>query len=249
LIDKESNKAIELLSKEKIATRPNFKIIKISRDEVEAVLESVAMPNVKIGDRSSIKVEMKVEEVSEDEINKELEQLETLLTKKVEKDGDTAIANDDIVNLDYLGKVDGVAFEGGEAKGFDLKIGSKQFIDNFEDQLIGMKKGEEKTITVKFPEQYPSEDLKGKEATFDVKINTINTITKLEGEELTAKLKEFGFNSKEELVKKIKEVAKEKKVAEAEDKYFREYFDEIVKLEGTKISIPDVLVEEEIQQE
>ena len=83
------------------------------------------------------------------------------------------VANGDIVNLDYEGKLDGVAFEGGTAKGYDLVIGSKTFIDDFEEELIGAKIGETRDITAKFPENYGKTELNGKEAIFTCKINYI----------------------------------------------------------------------------
>ena len=76
--------------------------------------------------------------------------------------------------MDYLGKIDGVAFDGGTAKDANLILGSKSFIDNFEEQLIGLKKGDKKVITVKFPENYQSADLADKEATFDVEIRLVS---------------------------------------------------------------------------
>ena len=88
-------------------------------------------------------------------------------------DSDGVVAEGDIVNLDYEGKIDGVAFNGGTAKGYDLKIGSKTFIDDFEEELIGTSVGETKDVTAKFPENYGNELVKGKEAIFTCKINYI----------------------------------------------------------------------------
>ena len=86
----------------------------------------------------------------------------------------TKAKDGDQVTMDYLGKIDGVAFEGGAAKDANLILGSKSFIDNFEDQLIGLKKGDKKVITVRFPENYQSADLADKEATFDVEIKLVS---------------------------------------------------------------------------
>ena len=84
------------------------------------------------------------------------------------------VQDGDIVNLDYEGKIDGVAFDGGTAQGYDLKIGSKTFIDDFEEELIGVAIGETKDVTAKFPDDYGKDDLNGKEAIFTCKINSIN---------------------------------------------------------------------------
>lgn len=90
------------------------------------------------------------------------------------------VVNGDIVNLDYEGKLDGVAFEGGTAKGYDLEIGSKTFIDDFEEELIGVAVGETKDVTAKFPENYGKEELNGKEAIFTCKINSIKRAMTIE---------------------------------------------------------------------
>ncbi len=80
--------------------------------------------------------------------------------------------NGDYVNIDFVGKIDGVAFSGGTAEGYELKLGSDTMIDGFEDGIVGMELNEEKTITVTFPENY-TEELAGKEATFDITLHKI----------------------------------------------------------------------------
>lgn len=90
------------------------------------------------------------------------------------------VEDGDIVNLDYEGKLDGVAFDGGTAQGYDLKIGSKTFIDDFEEELIGVAVGETKDVTAKFPENYGNEELNGKEAVFTCKINSIQRAMTIE---------------------------------------------------------------------
>ena len=85
---------------------------------------------------------------------------------------DKTAHNGDYVNIDFVGKVDGVAFEGGSAQGYELKLGSNTFIDGFEEQVVGMKPGEKKTIKVTFPKEY-TENLAGKDATFDITLHKI----------------------------------------------------------------------------
>ncbi len=249
LLEVHYSEAMDLLMKEKIATRPTLKIEAVSNEEVKAILTSVLMPEVKIGDRSSIKVEYKVEEVTQEDIDAEVKQLDTILQKQEEAGPDAVAKDGDMTNIDFLGKVDGVAFEGGEAKGFDLTLGSKQFIDGFEEQVVGMKIGEEKDIEVTFPETYPEESLKGKPAVFTVKLNAVKKMVNLEGEELVEKLKTFGFDNKDEVVARIKEVATDRKVQMANDEYFRNYMDAILALEDTKVTLPEEIIEQEIEQE
>ncbi len=247
LIDAEYSKAIEMLSKEKIATRPTFEVVSVSNDSIEAVLKAVSMPEVKLGNRDQIKVKYEVEKVTQEEIDNEISQLDELLTK--EQEISESIKDGDIANIDFLGKVDGKAFEGGEAKEFDLKIGSKQFIDGFEEQLIGLKSGDEKNVEVTFPDTYPSEELKGKPAIFEVKINAVKRTVPLEGDELVEKLKSFGFNTKDEIVERIKEVFVDKKTQEAQDKFFREYVEEVSKLPDTSLTIPNEIIKSEVDVE
>ncbi len=249
LIDGQYQAAMELMTKEKIATRPTFDVKSISDEAIEAVLTSHLMPEVKLGDRSSISVKYELEKVTEEEIKAEVEQLDALLQEPKEVEGDNPAANGDVTNIDFLGKVDGVAFEGGEAKGFDLKLGSKQFIDGFEAQVEGMKVGETKDVNVTFPETYPQADLAGKEAVFTVTLNSIKKMVDLEGEALKAKLAAFGFESKEEIVKRINEVAADRKTQAANDKFFKEYVDAVAALSDTEIKLSDSIVKQEIENE
>ncbi len=249
LIEANYEKAMELLTSEKIATRPEFNVSSVSDEAIEATLSSNLMPEVKIGDRSSISVKYEVEEVTQEEIDNEVSQLDELLKEAKEVEGDAVAANGDVTNIDFLGKVDGVAFDGGEAKGFDLTLGSKQFIDGFEAQVEGMKVGETKDIEVTFPEAYPQETLAGKPAVFTVTLNSIKRLVDLEGEALQAKLKTFGFESKDEIISRIKEVATDRKVQMADDKFFREYTDAIVALADTKMTISDDIIKSEVEQE
>ncbi len=249
LIQANYEEAIKLLSQEKVATRPTFEVRKVSADEIEAVLASHLMPEVKIGDRSSISVKHEIEEVTQEEIDAEIKQLDALLQEAKDLGADAVAADGDITNIDFLGKVDGVAFEGGEAKAFDLKLGSKQFVEGFEEQVVGMKIGETKDVNVTFPETYPQEDLKGKPAVFTVTLNAVKRMEDLEGEALQAKLKSFGFESKDEIVTRIKEVATDRKIQMADDKFFRDYVDAIAELSDTEVKISDAIVKQEVEQE
>ncbi len=249
LVEAEFNAAIELMSSEKIATRPSINIKAVSDESIELVLTSHLMPEVKLGDRSQVKVEYKVEEVTQEEIDAEVKQLDAMLQEAKEVEGDAPAQDGDVANIDFLGKVDGVAFEGGEAKGFDLTLGSKQFIEGFEPQVVGMKVGETKDVEVTFPETYPQADLAGKPAVFTVTLNAIKRMVALEGEALSERLKQFGFDSKEQVVERIKEVSADRKVIDADNKYFQQYVEAIGELEGTTVSISDEFLKSEIEAE
>ena len=157
---------------------------------------------------------------------------------------DRAVAKDDIANIDFEGFTDGVAFDGGKGEGFDLTIGSGQFIPGFEDQLIGANIGDEVEVNVKFPDEYHSEELKGKDAMFKVKINSIKV------KELPELDDEFAkdvseFETLEELQKSVKEklsaANKERAQHETEENVINAVCD------ATEIDIPDAMIENQIQ--
>lgn len=135
------------------------------------------MGTVKLCDLSSITVETSPKlTVDEDMVNSQIDYLRKNYLTETEdaaKEGDT-------VNIDFVGKMDGEAFNGGSGTGYDLVLGSGSFIDGFEDQLIGAKKGEKLEVNVTFPESYPNNpDLAGKPAVFDVTVNKVSTMPEL----------------------------------------------------------------------
>ncbi len=129
-------------------------------------------PEVKLGKYKGISLKKIEYTVSDEDINKELNSMAERNARLVAVE-DRPVQEKDSVVMDFEGFVDGKPFEGGKAEGYELVIGSKTFIPGFEDQMVGMKADEEKEIKVKFPEDYFSEDLKGKDATFKVKVHEI----------------------------------------------------------------------------
>lgn len=149
-------------------------------------------------------------EVTDDEVNMYIEYILSYNTTSEEVTDRDDVQSGDIANIDYLGKIDGEAFDSGTAQGYDLTIGSGQFIPGFEDQLIGMKKGETKDIEVTFPEEY-SENLAGKDAVFTVTINSISrTVTPELTDEFVQQFDQ-GMQTAEEFRQRIKdEIAADK---------------------------------------
>lgn len=142
----------------------------------EAYLSGItASDYVTLPDYSSVPLDINesVYEVTDDDVDKEISQDLTNSATLVEITDRDTVEEGDTVNIDYVGKQDDVAFDGGTASGFDLTIGSGRFIDGFEDGIIGMKKGESKTLELTFPENYHSTDLAGQTVTFDVTVNKI----------------------------------------------------------------------------
>ena len=129
-------------------------------------------PEVQLGDYKSIHAEKVVDEVTDDDVNAEIERERDRIARYVDVT-DRPVKLDDEVNIDYKGFCEGEQFEGGTAEGQTLVIGSGHFIPGFEDQLVGKNIGDEVEVNVTFPEEYHAENLKGKPATFQVKINSI----------------------------------------------------------------------------
>lgn len=140
---------------------------------------------VELGGYKGISVEKTVMDVTEDDIDFQISNILSTSAEEVE-DPETKIAEGDIANIDYVGKKDGVPFDGGTAEDYDLSIGSGQFIDGFEDGLIGAKKGETRDLDLTFPEDYTSEELAGQKVVFTVSVNAIKRIPELTEEWVTA---------------------------------------------------------------
>ena len=148
--------------------------------------------------------------------------------ENIVKDGE--IAAGDIAIIDFEGFKDGVAFEGGKGENYSLEIGSHTFIPGFEEQLVGMKTGEEKEIEVTFPEDYMSEELKGQKATFKVKLHEIKTKEQRElDKEFFEDLGMEGVDSRETLEEEIKKDLTAHKDMEAENNYIESLLEQLVK--------------------
>ncbi|MDR4305163.1 trigger factor [Chelatococcus sambhunathii] len=183
----EANKKIVDDNGLKLAMQPKVKVTaEDESDEQQAVLGviegkhdlslSVAMevlPKVELKDVAELKVERLVTDVEDKDVEETLDRVASSNRPFAAKDG--AAANGDRVTIDFVGKMGGEPFEGGSAEGHQLELGSNSFIPGFEDQLVGAKAGDEKAVTVSFPEAYPAAELAGKEATFDVKVHAVET--------------------------------------------------------------------------
>lgn len=181
---------------EKSATQPS---VAMTEDENEAekilnaevdfefTLSYEVIPDIELQPTDGLSVVREVVEVTEDEVNEQIEKIAESARTFETKSGKAA--DGDRVTMNYLGKVDGVAFDGGTAEDAELVLGSGRFIPGFEDQLVGVKAGEDKTITVTFPAEYPAANLAGKEATFDVTVKEVAAPAALEiNDELASKL-------------------------------------------------------------
>ena len=155
-----------------VVGEPDVSVDKLEDDGVTMVAVVPVKPEVKISSYKGMKIKEFAYNVTEEELNAEIARVQDRNARKVEVT-DRAAQLGDIANIDFVGTVDGVKFDGGEAEGFDLTLGSGQFIPGFEDQVVGMNIGETKDVNVTFPENYQAENLKGKAAVFAVKLNAL----------------------------------------------------------------------------
>jgi trigger factor len=155
-------------------TRPNIDIVTLEEGKNLIFKATVTpRPEVKLGDYKGLKVEKAAAEVSDEDVEKQLKNFQDRQGKMVEAPEGAAVENGDFTTLDFEGFVDGEAFEGGKGQDYPLQIGSGSFIPGFEEQLVGAKVGEEKEVKVKFPEEYHSAELAGKDAMFKCTVRSI----------------------------------------------------------------------------
>ena len=204
---------------EEIVSRPQIEIVQVESGKPFIFTAEVALrPDCELGKYFGVEVEKIDAEVSEDEINADIEK-ERENSASVEILEDEAIAEKDTAYIDFKGFVDGEAFEGGEGTNYALTIGSHSFVDTFEDQLIGKKTGDEVDVNVTFPEDYQAENLKGKAAKFEVKINKVERkhLPELD-DEFASEVSEYEtFEEYKDSVKKKILERKEKEIKSAKE--------------------------------
>ncbi len=194
---------------EKSATQPEIAMTE-DQDEAEKILAGEAdleftvsyeiIPAIELQSTDGIKVTREVVEVSEDEVNEQILKIAESARSYETKDG--AAENGDRATIDYLGKLDGEPFDGGKDEDAQLVLGSGRFIPGFEEQIVGLKAGDEKVITVTFPADYPAANLAGKDATFDIKVKEIAAPGAVEiNDELASKL---GLESADKLKEAVR---------------------------------------------
>ncbi|TDM43062.1 trigger factor [Macrococcoides canis] len=202
-------------------------------------------PEVELGNYKGLEVEKEDTEVTEEDLNKAIEaDLARKAELVIKEEGD--VAEGDVVNLDFDGYVNDEAFEGGKAEGYDLEIGSGQFIPGFEEQLIGTKVGDEKDVNVTFPEEYHAEELAGKEAVFKVKINEIKSKEVPELDDEMAKELDESVDSVDAYKEKYKKDLQEQKTLQAENNMKESLIAQAV--ENAKVDIPEAMINKELDR-
>ena len=224
--------------------RPELDVEQIEKGkELKFTVEVFVRPDVELGQYTHLGIEKKVEEVTDDDVMADIERARDRAARYVEVT-DREAKLDDQANIDYQGLLDGVPFEGGTAQGHELVLGSGAFIPGFEDQVVGMKIGEEKDINVTFPENYHSEELAGKPVVFKVKLNSLREKEMPELDDEFVKDVSETANTVDEYKKEIREKL-EKQAEERADAAFESEIIETVS-DNAKIDIPKAMVEEQI---
>lgn len=228
-----------------ITSQPTIDAVQMEKGKDFIFTAEVALkPEVTLGEYKGIEVEKKEIEVTDEEVAKELVNAQEQNSREITVE-DRPVQDGDIVNIDYAGSIDGVAFDGGTAKDQNLVIGSHTFIDTFEDQLIGKNIGDEVNVNVTFPEEYHAPDLAGKPALFEVKINAIKT------KELPVLDDDFAqdvseFDTLDEYKEDIKKKLAEQKEQAAKTDKENAVLEKIV--ENAQMDIPEAMVETQQQQ-
>ena len=230
-------------NKLEVVSRPDIEVEQIEKGKdlkFSAIMQT--KPEAEVSKYKGIEIKKIEYNVTDEDINHELGHMQEHNSRLISIE-DRPVESGDIATIDFEGFVDGKAFEGGKAENHDLEIGSNTFIPGFEDQIIGMKIDEEKDVVVKFPEEYFSKDLAGKDAVFKVKVHEIKKkeLPKLD-DEFAKDVSEF--DTLKELKADIK--AKQEKQNEERAKY--ETQEAVVKAlcENVKVQIPSGMVEMEI---
>lgn len=201
-------------------------------------------PEVELGQYKGVEVEKCDTEVTDADVEEELKKVQDKNSRVVTVE-DRAVKNGDMTTIDFEGFVDGVAFEGGKGENYPLTIGSHSFIDNFEEQIIGMNIGDEKEINVTFPEEYHAEELKGKPAMFKVKVNEIKEKVLPELDDDFAQ-DVSDFDTLAEYKDDLKKTIAERKANEAKAKKEDEAIAKII--ESSKMDIPEAMVNTQVNR-
>ena len=226
----------------KPAEAPHVEMNSFTADKgIEATLTFALMPEIVLGSLSGLKAKPKAVKVDAKEVEEEIKRFAEAHSRYEESEAPAQ--NGDFATIDFSGSVDGVKFDGGTAENYRLELGSHTFIEGFEDQIVGMKKGDKKDINVTFPANYQAENLAGKPAVFAIALNKVEKkiLPKIDDKFISdttefETLDEYKSNVKDTLVKKAKE--------QAERDYEVALIDEIV--DGCKADIPHSMTHHEV---
>ncbi len=224
---------------------PKIDVTNVSKDAVTFKFVIVTKPEITLGEYKNLGVKKEANKVTKKELDEEIKALQMRCAEIVPKEKGTAESGNTAI-IDFTGVVDGKELEGGKGENYPLELGSNTFIPGFEDAVIGMKIGEEKSIDLRFPENY-TEELKGKDVTFKVKLQGLKErILPEVNEELFKDLGYDEIKTKEEFTKKVEEDIKKRKEKTIDDKYTDECLEKATS--NMKVDINEEIVDDEVHR-
>lgn len=222
--------------------RPEVELKKfVPGQEMQFTAESQILPKVKLGDYKKLGIKPEVAKATKSDVDEVLERMRDGMSEKKEvsrkaKDGDE-------VSIDFTGKKDGVAFDGGTAKDYALKLGSNSFIPGFEEGIVGHKAGDEFDLELDFPKDYHVAELAGQKVVFTTKLNTVNELVKPELDDAFAQKADKRFTTFKELRADIESELQRQKEREAGDKLKDRLVEKLI--EGSDIPVPQILLDDQ----
>ena len=226
----------------KFIGRPSIENVNVNEDKSASFTFKVRnYPVVTLGEYKGLKAPKAKVEISEDDITAEVDKIRKRNARKV--DVDREARNGDTVNIDFEGTLDGVSFDGGKADSYELELGSKSFVPGFEEQIVGMKSGEEKDIDITFPDDY-YENLAGKAVVFHIKLNSVTYLELPEADDEFAK--DVGYDTLDEYRQSIREDLEKKANEDAETKFRGEILRQAC--ENMQVDIPDIMIDEQVEK-
>lgn len=244
-----ANKAYsEALDQEKLIPVSDPKVEESTFEEgkdMELTIKVTLKPELELGEYKGLHVEKKEVEVTDEQVDAQIKDMMGRDAKMVVAEEGAVIEKGDFAIIDFAGTVDGEPFSGGEGKGYPLEVGSNSFIPGFENQLVGLSKGDSTDVEVTFPEDYFVKDLAGKEAIFKVNIQDVKRkeLPELNDEYVTSKT---DFKTVEELRANYKERMQKAAEANAKAEYEHELID--LAVANAKFSVPEIMIEDKISQ-
>lgn len=244
-----ANKAYsEALNQEKLIPVSDPKVEESTFEEgkdMELTIKVTLKPEPELGEYKGMHVEKKEVEVTDEQVDAQIKDMMGRDAKMVVAEEGAVIEKGDFAIIDFAGTVDGEPFSGGEGKGYPLEVGSNSFIPGFEDQLVGLSKGDSTDVEVTFPEDYFVKDLAGKEAIFKVNIQDVKRkeLPELNDEYVASKTE---FKTVEDLRANYKERMQKAAEANAKAEYEHELID--LAVANAKFSVPEIMIEDKISQ-
>lgn len=225
---------------------PKLDVKGIDEKSVTFQFTIITKPEIKLGEYKNLKIKKEPAKVTKEEIKEEIENLRSKFAEITVKEDGKKVEEKDTAVINFKGFVDGKELEGGSGENFPLEIGSNTFIPGFESGLVGMKKGEKKTLELKFPENY-AQDLGGKDVKFDVEIMEIKTrVLPNIDKDFFADLGYDKVTTKEELEAEVEKVIKERKEKDIEDQYLEKCLEKAS--ENMTVELNKEIIDDEVHR-